>query len=187
MNTRNPRQRLLDAAGDLFYRLGITAVGVDSISAAAGVSKRTLYQQFGSKDQLVAACLDANGPAILGAYLAAAEDESPPRAKILAVFEAMPAWTTSDGFRGCPFLNTATELTDPEHPARQVARDYNSRLRDYFAREAEAGRATDPACLADQLMMIFDGAIAQAVMGARSHPLAAVRAVEALLAAHDVP
>ena len=68
-STPSPRQRLLDAAADLFYRQGIGAVGVDLVSKAAGVSKRTLYQQFGSKDQLIAESLDAQGMAILGMYL----------------------------------------------------------------------------------------------------------------------
>jgi AcrR family transcriptional regulator len=183
--TPHPRQRLLDAAADLFYRQGITAVGVDLISHAAGVSKRTLYQQFGSKDQLVAACLDAHGPEIIGIYVPADDDGSPPRAKILAAFEAMRAWSASDGFRGCPFVNTATELADPGHPARTVAREYKLRLRDYFARQARLGGAIDPVCLADQLMMIFDGAIAQVIMGVPGHPQAALKAVEALLAAQD--
>ncbi len=176
-----PRQRLLDAAADLFYRHGITAVGVDLISQAAGVSKRTLYQQFGSKDQLVADCLDAHGPAVIAAYLPADDDGSPPRAKILAVFEAMLAWSASDTFRGCPFVNTATELTDPGHPARQIALSYKLQLRDYFADQARLGGAIDPPCLADQLMMVFDGAIAQVVMHAPTHPRAAITAVEALL------
>jgi AcrR family transcriptional regulator len=182
----NPRQRLLDAAADLFYRQGITAVGVDLISHAAGVSKRTLYQQFGSKDQLVADCLDAFGAAIVGIYVPAGDNGSPPRAKILAVFEAMCMWSASDGFRGCPFLNTATELADPGHPARKVARDYKLRLRDYLAHQARLGGALDPPCLADQLMMIFDGAIAQVIMGVPTHPQAVLGAVEALLAAQDL-
>jgi AcrR family transcriptional regulator len=186
VTTPNPRQRLLDAAADLFYRQGITAVGVDLISRAAGVSKRTLYQQFGSKDQLVADCLDAHGPAIVGAYMPADDDGSPPRAKILAVFEAMRAWSASDTFRGCPFVNTATELSDPGHPALQVARGYKLRLRDYFVRQARLGGAVEPPCLADQLMMVFDGAIAQAVMHAPTHPRAALQAVEALLDAQNV-
>jgi len=183
----SPRQRLLDAAADLFYRQGITAVGVDLISQSAGVSKRTLYQQFGSKDQLVADCLDAYGPAIVSTYIPAGHDESPPRAKILAVFEAMLTWSASETFRGCPFVNTATELTDPGHPARRVARDYKLRLRDYFADQARLGGAADPLCLADQLMMIFDGAIAQTVIQMPTRPRAALRAVEAILSAQNMP
>ena len=182
----NPRQRLLDTAADLFYRQGITAVGVDLVSKAAGVSKRTLYQQFGSKDELVAQSLDAHGAAILRAYMPAQGDDAPPRQQILAVFDALRGWTATDTYRGCPFVNTATELADPGHPARQVARDYKLRLRDYFASQAELGHADDPQRLADQLVIIFDGAIVQAVMGTGRHADAALTAASALLDAQHL-
>ena len=181
-----PRQRLLDAAADLFYRQGIGAVGVDLVSKAAGVSKRTLYQQFGSKDQLIAQSLDAHGTAILGLCLPAGGDDAPPRQQILAIFDALGRWTASDDFRGCPFVNTATELADPGHPARRVARDYKLRLRGYFARQAERGRAADPQRLADQLVVVFDGAIVQAVMGTGQDADAARSAAAALLDAQGV-
>ena len=184
--TPSPRQRLLDAAADLFYRQGIGAVGVDLVSKAAGVSKRTLYQQFGSKDRLIAESLDAHGTAIIGLYIPAEDPGAPARQQILAVFEGLSRWTASETFRGCPFVNTATELADPGHPARQVARDYKLRLRDYFARQAERGRAEDPQRLADELIVVFDGAIVQAVMGTARHRDAARTAVEALLDAHRV-
>ncbi len=179
--TPGPRQRLLDAAADLFYRQGIGAVGVDLVTKAAGVSKRTLYQQFGSKDQLVAQSLDAHGMAVLGMYLPTGGEDAPPRQQILAVFDQLGRWTASDAFRGCPFVNTATELADPGHPARQVARDYKMRLRDYFARQAGRGGADDPQRLAEQLIVIFDGVIVQAVMGTAVRADATRAAVQALL------
>jgi AcrR family transcriptional regulator len=185
--TPSPRQRLLDAAADLFYRQGIGAVGVDLVSKAAGVSKRTLYQQFGSKDQLVAQSLDAQGTAILGLYIPAAGDDARPRDQILAVFDRLGGWTTSEAFRGCPFINTATELADSGHPARRVARDYKLRLRDYFALQAERGGAQDPQRLADQLTVVFDGAIVQAVIGTVPHAAAVRTAVQALLDAQRIP
>ena len=185
-DTPTSRQKLLDAAADLFYRQGIGAVGVDLVSKSAGVSKRTMYQQFGSKDQLVAESLDAHGMAVLGQYLPADGGDAPPRQQILAIFGALGRWTASDKFRGCPFVNTATELADPGHPARQVARDYKLRLRDSFARLAERGRAADPQLLADQLIVVFDGAIVQAVMGTGRRADAAQTAAAALLDAQGV-
>jgi AcrR family transcriptional regulator len=181
------RQRLLDAAADLFYRQGIGAVGVDLVSKQAGVSKRTLYQQFGSKDRLIAESLDAHGPAMLGVYIPAEDPRAPARQQILAVFGGLSGWTASETFRGCPFVNTATELADPGHPARQIARQHKLQLRGYFARQAERGQAKDPQRLADELMVVFDGAIVQAVMGTARHSDAARTAVEALLDAHSVP
>src|SRR5260370_37532796 len=118
--TPGPRQRLLDAAADLFYRQGIGAVGVDLVSKAAGVSKRTLYQQFGSKDQLVAQSLEAHGIAILGMYLPAAGDDLPPREQILVVFDGLRRSTASHAVRGCPVVNSRTALADPCQPAVKI-------------------------------------------------------------------
>jgi AcrR family transcriptional regulator len=185
-DTPTPRQRLLDAATDLFYRQGIGAVGVDLVSKAAGVSKRTLYQQFGSKDRLIAESLDAHGDAILGLYIPAEDPDAPARQQILAVFDGLRGLTMEETFRGCPFVNTATELSDPGHPARRIARHYKLKLRDYFASQAERGQAKDPQRLADQLIVVFDGAIVQAVMGTAQHLDAARTAVEVLLDAHKV-
>ena len=182
-----PRQRLLDAAADLFYRQGIGAVGVDLVSKTAGVSKRTLYQQFGSKDRLIAESLNAHGAGILGLYIPAEDPGTPARQQILAVFDGLSRWVASETFRGCPFVNTATELADPGHPARRIARDYKLRLREYFACQAERGQAKDPQRLADELIVVFDGAIVQAVMGTAQHPDAARTAVQALLDTHGLP
>jgi AcrR family transcriptional regulator len=183
------RQRLLDAAGELFYRQGIGAVGVDLVSKAAGVSKRTLYQQFGSKDELVAASLDQAGQSIIAYYLPPDDAQSaarPAREQILAVFNGQRDWSATTEFRGCPFINAATELADPQHPARGVARAYKLQLRDFFAAQAERGGAADPQQLADQLLVVFDGAIVQAVMGTIRRPDAAAAAVAALLDAAGV-
>ena len=181
------RQRLLAAAADLFYRQGIGAVGVDLVSKKAGDSKRTLYQQFGSKDRLIAESLAAHGAAITGHYLPAEDPAAPARQQILAVFDGLSAWTAAETFRGCPFINTATELADPRHPARQIARDHKLALRGYLARHAERGQAKDPQRLADQLIVVFDGAIVQAVMGTLTHSDAARSAAQALLDTHGIP
>ena len=181
-----PRQRLLDTAAGLFYQHGINAVGVDLISKEARVSKRTLYQHFGSKDRLVADSLAATGGSVTDMYIPADDESATPRELILAVFEGLGSWSASDGFRGCPFVNTATELADPDHPARQVAREFKLRLRDYFARQAERGGASDPQQLADQLIVVFDGATVQAVMGTAATRGAGYAAAQALLEAHSV-
>jgi AcrR family transcriptional regulator len=185
--TPTSRQRLIDAAADLFYRQGTGAVGVDLVSKAAGVSKRTLYLEFGSKDQLIAQSLEAKGTEIIGLYLPAEEDSDvPPRQQIMLVFDRLSQWTASESYRGCPFVNTATELADARHPARHVARDYNLRIRGFFERQAARGLATDPQRLANQLIAFFDGAIVQAVMGNALDPGTIAAAVQALLDAQDV-
>jgi AcrR family transcriptional regulator len=181
-----PRDRLLDAAAQLFYEKGIGQVGVDLVSHTAGVSKRTLYQQFGSKDQLIADCLIAHGPGVMEQYIQCDDSALSSRERIITVFGRLGSLSSADGFRGCPFINTAAELADPNHPARQVARDFKLRLRAYFLQQAEAGGAGDAECLADQLVIIFDGAILQAVMDLSTCEDAATRAVTTLLDAHGV-
>ena len=154
--------------------------GRGHVPASEPASREETDRQFGSKDQLVAQSLDAHGEDILGMYIPAAGDDALPRQQILAVFDGLRRWAATDEFRGCPFINAATELADPGHPARRVARDY-------FARQAERGSAEDPQRLADQLIVVFDGAMVQAVMGTGLHTDAARTAVQALLDAQRIP
>jgi AcrR family transcriptional regulator len=183
---QTPRERLIDAAAELFYRQGACTVGVDLVSATAGVSKRTLYQQFGSKDRLIAEALDAKGPEVLRRYLPDEAADAPPRSLILSVFERLGDWTSVPDFRGCPFINTATELAGAGHPARTVAANYNHRLRDYLAEQAGRAGAAAPQLLSDQLIALFDGVIVQAVFGTPINPSVIQAAVTALLDAQDV-
>ena len=180
------RRKLLDTAADLFYREGIGPTGVDRISAEAGVSKRSLYQYFAGKDELVAAALSDHAQVILGRYIPVADSEALARQKILDVFDALHRWSQAPDFRGCPFVNVATELADPHHPARAVARDHKLNLERYFAHQARVGGAKNPKLLAEQLLMLFDGAICQAVMRSAPVPQSARVAAKILLDAHGL-
>jgi AcrR family transcriptional regulator len=185
------RDRVLETAARLFHREGIRAVGVDRIAAEAEVGKMTLYRHFATKDDLVVAALEgADGPA--RAALAAAMEHAgdDPRARLLAPFAMLRPWFASAGFHGCPFMNASLELHDPGHPATAVAARHKAATRDAFARAARAaGLGADAAGpLADQLAVLFDGAIAQAQMRepagvARAAQAAATTLVDAALAA----
>ncbi|MEV0714413.1 TetR/AcrR family transcriptional regulator [Asanoa sp. NPDC050611] len=159
----NTRDRLLAAAADLFYREGVTATGVERLCTAAGVSKRSMYQLFPTKDVLVAESLAAAGPDTNRMFLPD-DAETRPRERILHVFRVQEEVATEPDFAGCRFVNTATDLRDPTHPAAAVARDFKQQLTDWFAAEARAGGAKDPALLAKQLTVVFDGAAARAVV-----------------------
>ena len=179
------RDRVLARAGDLFYAEGITATGVDRVSAVAGVSKRTLYKHFGSKEALVAACLLARDAPIRAAFTASAEERtSDPLDRLKALFEVLMVWRGRDDFRGCPFINAAAELPDPELPARDVARHHKQELRHWIRQQADAGGIVDPDTLSWQLMTLFDGAIAQRlVLGAEAPAEPVLAAATALVAA----
>ncbi|MFD3441018.1 TetR/AcrR family transcriptional regulator [Streptomyces sp. NPDC058685] len=163
--TASTRDRLLDAAAELFYLQGVN-IGVEALCKAAGVSKRSMYQLFDSKDAVLAASLERRAPAYATALFPAADDTRPPRDRILHVFERLEAQALTDGFRGCPFLAAQVELKDPEHPASKVAREVKQTLTEYFRLEAQHGEARDPALLARQLTLLFDGASARAGVGA---------------------
>ncbi|MEO3809271.1 TetR/AcrR family transcriptional regulator [Sphaerisporangium sp. B11E5] len=175
------RERILKTAGELFYAGGIGATGVDRISEAAGVSKRSLYQRFGSKDELVTEYLTIDGTAVADRLLPPEDDGAAPRDRVLAVFETLRDGSRRPGFRGCLVLNAAAELPDPAHPARAVALDHKLRVRAFFARQVTAMGAADPEALADQLLMLFDGAMSYSLVRAAAVPESAVTAARVLL------
>ena len=177
-----PRDRVLAAASQLFYEKGIRAVGVDRIAAEANVSKMTLYRHFPTKDDLVVAVLELRDQPAQAMLTAAAAAGKTPRERILAPFKMLERWFTSDGFRGCPFMNASLELANPGHPARAVAERHKTATRDQFESLARDAAASDPRSLADQLAVIFDGAIAQAQMrDPRAVARAALAAATALV------
>ncbi|MTD45501.1 TetR family transcriptional regulator [Conexibacter sp. W3-3-2] len=176
------RDRVLHTATKLFHREGIRAVGVDRIAAEAGVSKMTLYRHFATKDELVAAVLVARDEPAL-ALLAAAADhaEGGARGALLAPFALLDPWFASRGFRGCPFMNARLELADADHPASVVAARHKAATRDHFHARAVAAGAADPDALADQLAILFDGAIVQAQLRDPASVAAAARAAATAL------
>jgi AcrR family transcriptional regulator len=174
------RDRLLDAAADLFYREGV-GVGVEALCRTAGVSKRSMYQLFASKDEVVAASLDRAAPRYRAALIPPDDDHRPPRARILHVFERLEDLATSPDFHGCPFVATAIELKSPEHPGSLVARKHKDALTAFFRQEAERGAATDPTLLAQQLTIAYDGASTRAVIQAGALHGLAVATASALL------
>jgi AcrR family transcriptional regulator len=170
-------ERLLEAASDLFYREGIRAVGVDTVSERAGVSKRTLYNRFGGKDGLVAEYLrrrDEGWKAYLGE---ATEAVVGPKEKLLAVFEAYEEWLVGEDFRGCAFANAAAEIPDPDHPARVVARRHKEGIEEHLAALAKEAGFDEPGTLAKRLLLLLEGAAATAAMRRSREPVSVARSL----------
>lgn len=174
------RDRLLDAAADLFYREGVHT-GVEALCRAAGVSKRSMYQLFDTKDEVIAASLERTAAAYRTVLLPAADDGRPPRERILHVFRRLEELSAGPGFHGCPFVAAAVELKSPGHPASQAARHHKDALTAYFRREAEAGGAPDSAALAQRLTVVFDGANSFSVVQGHALDGLAVSMATALL------
>ena len=183
---RPARERLLAVASDLFYRRGIRSVGIDEIIAAADVAKMSLYRSFPSKDELVAAYLRELDRDYWRRWDAAiARHPGSPRDQLTELFKTLERWTTRPNWRGCPFTNAATEFPEPGHPARRVAEANKRELRRRLRQLARAAGARDATALADQLMLLFEGAYSSAqTCGARGPAVAVAKAADALLAAH---
>src|SRR3954451_17245998 len=115
------RERLLEAAATLTYRDGV-GIGVEALCKAAGVSKRSLYQLFESKDELLAASLKEGAAAFVAGLLPPADDGREPRERIMHVFARLETQARTPGFHGCRYLAAQIELKDPRHPAGRVAR-----------------------------------------------------------------
>jgi AcrR family transcriptional regulator len=177
-------ERILAAASTLFYEQGIRTVGVDAIAAAADVTKKTLYDRFGSKDRLIAAYLeqrDRTWHLFLDEQLAA-RNPATPEAVILVLFAALTDWLAGSR-NGCGFINASVELAAPDHPAMPVIVGQKRWMRSEFEAQAKAAGLADAGELADRLLLLHEGAlVSYRVAAMTSAPEVAARAAADLLA-----
>jgi AcrR family transcriptional regulator len=179
-------RKVLDAASTLFYARGIHAIGVDTIAEAAGVTKKTLYDRFGSKDHLVAAYLGAREQR-WQAFLASELADVPVPGAPLAVFDASARWAATYAPRGCSFVNARAELPDPAHPAFAVIDDAKRVMLALFIRLVGPLGAADPTELATALFLLHEGALVSAGLGTPADAWGhARRAAAQLINASDV-
>ena len=172
------RERLLEAAYDLFYREGFARVGVDAIAEAAGLTKRTLYYHFESKDALFAEVLEhQHGLALRRIEVWAAGAADDPAAMLAALFAELERWASQPAWRGPGFTRMAMELAGlPGHPARAAASRHKAAVESWYAaRFAEAGLAA-PEDLARQVMLLVEGAMALSLIHGEVRYLAAAAA-----------
>jgi AcrR family transcriptional regulator len=151
------QERILETADRLFYRQGIRTVGVDTVAAEIGISKRTLYNYFPSKDDLIVAYLSRRLRPIEASDL-------PPAEQILDDFDRLERAMRRDGYRGCPFVNAVAELADPTHAAHQIAVAHKEKRRTLFRNLLIRLDVKNPDGLATQLMILGEGAVAQALV-----------------------
>lgn len=182
-------QRILDVASELFYWHGIHAVGVDTIAAESGVTKRTLYDRFGSKDNLIAAYLDARDRRWRETVSTRLHDAPPdPVTRVLVPFDVLPEWL-APSTRGCGFINAFAELPDPDHPGQRIVVAEKEWLRALFRDLLTAAGASgnDVDTLATQLLSLHEGAIVSYAITNDTSAAAAARAAAKTLVADALP
>ena len=177
----NAHDALIEATNELTYAGGITGTGVDAIAARAGVTKRTLYQHFGSKDRLVSEALSVrNQRALLNLETnARRRSEETGEPAILALFDVIENALRTKTKAGCAFINASLEINRPGHPVREAALAH-LRAREELVRQLLTEAGVDDADLAAQLTLLVDGAYA--VGGSRRNPAAARQAKAAAAA-----
>ncbi|MGW9597576.1 TetR/AcrR family transcriptional regulator [Streptomyces chartreusis] len=179
-------RRVLEAAERLFYERGIHAVGVDLIAAEAGVTKKTLYDRFGSKERIVVEYLagrDERWRAFLAQYLDDHLDaaHATPRARVLAVFAASRAWSARFGAKGCSMVNAHAEISDPSHPAFPVIAGQKEWMLALFTGLARDIAPDDAERLGRTLMLLHEGALVAHGLNVFPDPVAHARDEAAVL------
>ncbi|MBV2187430.1 MAG: TetR/AcrR family transcriptional regulator [Rhizobium sp.] len=159
---RQTRENIISAAAKLFYDEGIRRVSVDAIADAAGITKRTLYYHFESKDDLVAAYLEQRDqPSFERFQQWFAEAEGPLAERIRAIFIRLAAFARHPKWKGCGFLRTSAELANmPGHPAIKIGVAHKRRLEDWLSALFDAEGMGKPHALARQIILLLDGAFA---------------------------
>ena len=174
------RERLLAAADELFYEEGVHTVGIDRVIERAGVAKASLYNTFGSKDELIRCYLRERHEDKRDRIMRGLERYGSPREKLLGVYEIQAEAVADPKFRGCAFVNASAEAA-PGGPAEDVSAEHRGWLRALFVDLAEAAGAADAEALAGRLVLLYDGATIGARMDRDAAAPLAARAVAEVL------
>jgi len=185
---RSGRERILDAAYDLFSRSGVRAIGVDTITAEADVAKMTLYRNFASKNDLALAFLALREQRWTVGWV---QDEvlrraSTPAGQMLAIFEIFSEWFARDDFEGCAFVTSLLEFENRADPVRQACVVHLANIRAFVCQLATAAGVEDPERVAGQWHILMKGSIVAAHEGDRDAAMKARELGELLLEHHGV-
>lgn len=163
MTQKSKKEQIIDVALKLFYSDGFNATGVEKIRELAGVSKKTLYNHFKSKDELILAVLRRRDEQFRNFFMRTVEKYgSTPRARLEAVFDAADEWFNSKGFSGCMFINAAAEFSKQDNPCHILCAEHKRLMGEYIKGLGEAAGVSNPAELSNQLNLLIEGATVQA-------------------------
>lgn len=178
------RRQILQTAYELFHRKGFARVGVADVAAQAGVTKRTLYNHFRSKDELLAAVLEFHGELALDRIRSFADGIVAARDLIAPLFEELARWAGRPRWSGAGFTRLVMELADlPGHPARAIARRHKAAVEAWLAGELARRKVNSATDHAREVMLLLEGAMAlMLIHGERGYALDAARAARRLIA-----
>lgn len=164
--TNSTVEHLLAVTESLIYSGGIGATGMELIVTTSGVSRKTIYKHFGSKDGLVAEALRRRDERWINWFSENTRQIAAPKERLLHMFTVLSQWFQTPDFRGCAFINAAGEIGDPKDPIRQVAREHKLKLLQFVEQLVQDYTRKNVQELAEQLLILIDGAITLAlVMG----------------------
>lgn len=169
-----PAERLLRVADRMFYRQGYGATGINALIAEAGVAKASFYQHYAGKEALILAYLRSRHAGWMAGLEAAVAAQDEPRRRVVAIFDWLDAWLRENDFRGCAFLNTIPEYSDPESAPRRLVREHKAELHQRV--ERLCAEADQPEA-ADAVFLLVEGAMTQAAVRGDSWPADAARAL----------
>lgn len=162
---RPMRERIIEAATELFYGQGIRAVSAEKIIERVGITKVTFYRHFPSKDDLIVAYLERRARWERDAVDGARQASGGACEAFRMIAEGIGAESCSPGFRGCPFINAAAEYADAEHPVRKVVDSHRRWFKNAFEQMLQELGVTELSDAADQLVMLRDGAMVGGYLG----------------------
>ena len=179
------RERLLAAAGELFYENGINTVGIDRVIEHAGVAKASLYDCFGSKEELIRSYLDERSRVRQARIEERVSKYDTPQEKILSIFDLLGELASRPDYRGCAFVRASADANLSEK-VRGVCEQSRAYILGKFTDLCREAGARDPQLLAKQLVLLYDGASISAHMDGNRNAVATARALAAqMLVLHN--
>jgi AcrR family transcriptional regulator len=159
------KDHLVETALGLFYKNGFHATGIDTILAESGVAKMTMYKYFKGKDDLILAALELRDRRWMDWFRDELQRRGhTPHQQLLAVFDALGDWFAQEDFRGCMFINVASEYCGLDGRIGELAARHKRLVREEIRRLADEAGVSHPAALAEQLALLMEGAIVMALM-----------------------
>jgi AcrR family transcriptional regulator len=167
---QSKREQLINTATRLYAERGYHATGIDTILAESGIAKKTLYNHFRKKEELILAVLRQHDGEFRNYFMRQVETAADkPKDRLLAIFDIAEKWFSQKNFFGCMFINAIGEYSEQDTPIREACREYKKLMRDYIQSLAEEAAATNPGELADELALLLEGATVTAQVSERSN------------------